>query len=403
MPTPSQTAKIACGCSTRVDTLEAVQEAVEEVAVTMEGATDFAVVFFSREHVTRSGVIGSAVLDALAPRTLVGMSTSGVIANSHEFDRTPGVTVFAMSCPDVRIDTFTESDIDWPASKDHPERLRQVMHADDPELRGVLLFADPFTPMTRMLSALSGALSSCASLDRASAPLVGGIASAGARPGENRLLCNDEIRIGGLVGVSIRGAIRVDSLVSQGCRPIGRPFVITGGQRNLIESLGGRKALEAIQEVAERLPEEDRELMQQGLFMGRVVNEYQDRFGRGDFLIRNVVGVDPNRGVLAVNDFVRVGQTVQFHVRDARTATEDLELLLAAQQLDDPPMGGLLFTCTGRGRNMFDEPNHDASTIRRILPGMPLAGGFAAGEIGPVGHESFIHGQTASLVLFHSA
>lgn len=398
MPIPSQTAKVACGCSTRIDTVDAVREAVEDVAAAMAGNTDLAVVFFSRDHLTRAGMIDSMLLDTLAPQHLVGMSATGVIANANEFDHVPGISVFALSCPDVEFHTFTEHDLDWPETKDDSERLSQIIKADSPDLRGIMLFADPFVPLLRLIPAISSCLSD--SMDSPAVPLFGGVASAGSKPGTNRLLRNDEIRIGGIVGLSIRGAMRIDALVSQGCHPIGRPLIVTKANRNIIESLGGRPALQAIQEMAHQISQRDRELMQQGLFVGRVVNEYRDRFGRGDFLIRNVVGVDPKHEVIAVNDIMRVGQTIQFQVRDAATATEDLELLLAAQQLDDPPLGGILFSCTGRGLNMFDEPNKDASTIRRSLPGLPLAGCFAAGEIGPVGNEAFVHGQTAALALF---
>ncbi len=395
---PQQTARSACGVSTRIDTVDAVREALADVAVAMAGNTDLVVAFFSREHATRAGIITTAVRETLGPRTFVGMSASGVIANMNEFDRSPGLSIFALAAPDLEFHTFTENNIDWPASKDDPARLRSVMGAERLGLRGTMLLADPFTPLRRLVPALSSCLAQ--PMDAPAIPLFGGIASAGTKPGENRLLLNDEIRIGGVVGLSIYGSIRVDTLVSQGCRPIGKPYVVTGAKRNIIESLGGKPALQAVKELAQNLPEKDRDLMQHGLFLGRVVNEYRDRFGRGDFLIRNVVGVDQNHEIIAVNDMMRVGQTVQFHVRDAATATEDLELLLAAQQLDDEPLGGLLFSCTGRGLNMFDRAHHDATTIRRSLPGLPLAGCFAGGEIGPIGNEAFIHGQTAELALF---
>lgn len=396
----NQAARIACGFSSNVDTMAACEEAISDVAPAMAGETDLAIVCFSREHVSRAGVIGSAVLDALAPGTLVGNSASGVIANDREYDRSPGLVILAMSLPGVECRTFTEDDLDWPNSRKNPERLRQVIGADDDDLRGIMLLADPQTPLLRLVPALSNAVEQ--SLDEAPIPMFGGVASAGARPGENRLLCNNEVRIGGIVGIGFHGPVRIDTLVSQGCRPIGRPHVVTSTSHNIIETLGGQPVLGVIQEMAQSLPERDLGLLRQGLFVGRVVNEYQDRFGRGDFLIRNVVAVDQRHGYIGVNDMVRVGQTVQFHVRDSATATEDLELLLAAQQLDEPAVGAMLFTCTGRGLNLFDEAHHDASTISRILGDIPMAGFFAGGEIGPIAHEAFLHGHTACLALFRS-
>jgi small ligand-binding sensory domain FIST len=235
-------------------------------------------------------------------------------------------------------------------------------------------------------------------------PVIGGMASAGAAPGQNTLILNDETFRAGGVGVSVRGNVTIDTLVSQGCRPIGKPLVVTGAQRNVIKTLSGRPAMEALREVIEGLSEQDRALLPKGVFIGRVINEYKERFGRGDFLIRGVLGADEKSGAIAVADAVRVGMTVQFHLRDATTASEDLELLLAAQSMNDPPVGGLLFTCNGRGRRLFERADHDAATISGSFSPTPewfaLSGFFASGEIGPIGDSSFLHGHTACLALF---
>jgi small ligand-binding sensory domain FIST len=202
--------------------------------------------------------------------------------------------------------------------------------------------------------------------------------------------------------VSISGHTEVDCVVSQGCRPIGPPVVITKGKNNVVAELGGRKPLEVVQEIAQDLDEKERFLLSKGLLVGVVIDEYKDRFGRGDFLIRNVVGIDQKNGAMAVADVIRVGQTIQFHVRDAETAREDLQLLLDAQELKEKPFAGLLFTCNGRGERLFETPNHDVGVVRERLGRIPVAGFFAAGEIGPVGDGSFVHGHTASLALFRT-
>ena len=206
----------------------------------------------------------------------------------------------------------------------------------------------------------------------------------------------------GFVGVSLSGEIEVETVVSQGCRPIGRPLVITKAHENIVEQLGGKPALVALREIVDELDAEQRELLQHGLLIGRAISEYRERFGRGDFLVRNIIGVDQEKGALALADFARVGQTVQFHVRDAATASEDLTLMLEVQKVDDPPAGALLFSCNGRGTRMFSALNHDITVARRAMPATPVAGFFAAGEIGPVGGENFIHGHTASFALFRS-
>jgi small ligand-binding sensory domain FIST len=203
------------------------------------------------------------------------------------------------------------------------------------------------------------------------------------------------------VAVLVSGEVRIRSIVSQGCRPIGRHYVVTKAEQNIILELAGQPPLAQLQELFPTLPPRDRELLNRGLHVGRVINEYQDRFSRGDFLVRNVIGADPNTGAIAIGDYVRPGQTVQFHLRDAQSADEDLrELLAAAGQISSA--GGLLFTCNGRGTRLFDAPDHDAALIHSALDDLPLAGFFAQGELGPIGGRNFIHGFTASLVLFES-
>ena len=202
--------------------------------------------------------------------------------------------------------------------------------------------------------------------------------------------------------MAISGGVVVRTLVSQGCRPIGRPIIVTRADRNLIRELGRRPSLEVLRELFEELPTEDQERVESGLHIGRVINEYQDTFGRGDFLVRNVMGADDTGGI-AINDMVRVGQTVQFHVRDAETADEDLRSMVEGERLDRPATrvaGALLFSCNGRGTRLFPGPDHDVGVLRERYGPVPVAGFFAMGEIGPIGGQNFVHGYTASIVLF---
>jgi small ligand-binding sensory domain FIST len=232
--------------------------------------------------------------------------------------------------------------------------------------------------------------------------VVGGMASGMRQDGECRLIFNGRVLESGAVGVLLQGQLGLRGIVSQGCRPIGRPMVVTKAEENLILELGGKPPLAQLQEVFQNLSPRDQQLFQRGLHVGRVINEYQDRFQRGDFLVRNVLGLDRDSGALAINDRVRVGQTVQFHVRDANTADEDLHELLQLHICghEKRPAGALLFTCNGRGSRLFRQPDHDARAIRQEVGDVPLAGFFAAGELGPVGGQNFIHGFTASVVLF---
>lgn len=391
---------IACAVSEDERTERAVDEVLQAVAPAMHGMTDLAIVFFTAIHSASAGRLVSLLHDALAPGLLLGVSAGGVVGNETEIEGGGGISLFAGRFPGVTIHGFTDRDIDWPATEHDTDRLREALGLQGSP-RGLMLLADPFTPMTRFLPSVSAALPS--GPDKAFVPVFGGIASSGRRHGENRFVFQDEVRVGGIVGASFAGNVRIDALVSQGCRPIGKPMVITTARHNMIESLSGRPAIEALQDTISELSESDRRRLQHdGLFVGRVVNEYQPRFGRGDFLIRPVIDVARNTGSVAVGDLVKVGQTIQFHVRDAQTAADDLEMLLSAQQLDDQPAGALLFTCNGRGRRFFGTTDHDVRMIRRFLPALPLGGFFAAGEIGSVGHKSYLHGHTASLALFRA-
>jgi small ligand-binding sensory domain FIST len=232
--------------------------------------------------------------------------------------------------------------------------------------------------------------------------VVGGMASGVGGPGRCRLALGAHVLDRGAVGVLLRGPVGVRAVVSQGCRPIGKHMVVTRARDNVILELGGKPPLAQLQQIWQEVSEAERELMRHGLHIGRVMNEYRGEFQRGDFLIRNVIGLDSATGALAITERVRVGQTVQFQVRDAASADEDLHALL---QMDlsaheRRPAGALLFTCNGRGTRLFPEPNHDAGVIRGEAGAIPLAGFFAQGELGPIGGQNFIHGFTASVVLF---
>lgn len=381
-------------------------------------------VFFSAAYVEHADLLSRIVLETLGPGVLLGVSADGVISGSTERERTPAVSVFAATLPGTELHTFTTDDLPLtPAERDGgtDESARAMAKAigAEPKHGGTLFFSDAFSvPLIRLLPELNNAIG--AHGGRRPGPLVGGVASAGESPGGNALLINGTVRRDGGVGITLRGDTVIDAVVSQGCRPVGDNMVVTKARGNLILQLGGRPAVEAVQEAVNSLDDGDRGLLKQGLYLGTVVNEYKDRFGRGDYLIRALLAADERSGAVAVGDMVRVGQTVRLHLRDAQTATEDLELLLDAQKLHERPAGGLLFTCNGRGERLFSTPNHDAGAVTRAFappertaatsmggtpinapdPSLPLAGFFAGGEIGPVGPRSYLHGHTASLALF---
>ena len=233
-------------------------------------------------------------------------------------------------------------------------------------------------------------------------PVLGGMASGGHRAGENRLFHNSREVKHGAVGVTLRGGPRVRSVVSQGCRPIGKNYVVTRAEENVILALGGAPPMQRLRELFDTLSERDAELVRLGLHLGLVMNEYKETFERGDFLISNVMGADPASGSISIGSPVRAGQTVRFHVRDAETADEDSTSLLEADRAaaGSRAEAALLFSCNGRGTRLFPNPHHDASAIQKIDGPLPLAGFFAQGELGPIGGRNYLHGFTASIALF---
>jgi small ligand-binding sensory domain FIST len=385
----------AAALSTTAATLRALDEVCAAASGQLQGTPDLALLFFSSHHAEAAVSLAAQAQQRLRPRCLLGCMGEAIVGNDREIENGPALCLW-LGCwgQAVTLEPFhltLERTPDGHSLLGWPDGLLGA----DPAHAILLMLGDPHTfpveaflpPMNEMHPGLR---------------VVGGMASGVRRADEDRLLLGDGAHRNGAVGVLLRGDLHVRSIVSQGCRPIGRHMVITKAQDNIIAELGGKPPLVQLRQLWQELDPHDQELFQQGLHIGRVINEYRGDFQRGDFLVRNVLGLDRESGALAVTDRVRVGQTVQFHVRDAATADEDLHALL---QLDlsaheARPQGVLLFTCNGRGTRLFEAPHHDAGAVRAEVGAVPVGGFFAQGELGPVGGQNFIHGFTASVVLF---
>lgn len=371
-------------------------EMARELLADASGAApcDLAILFFTAGVTPHAEELAAVLRERLQPRVFLGVSCESVVGAEVEVERRPGAALWTAHLPGVTLQPWRIAAQEWRAVLADDERVQQRIGTGE-EHRGQLVLADPFTtPVDALLERLDANLK---------APTFGGMASGAQSPGGNLLLLNDEAFTDGAIGVGFGGDLEIRTVVSQGCRPLAEPMVVTRAEGPLILELGRRPALEVAEEMLQRLPDEEKELLQNGLFVGVVINEYQSNFQRGDFLVRGLMGVDRAQGALAIGDEVRAGQTVQFHVRDADTAHEDLVELLRPLQDESPAAGALLFSCNGRGTRMFREPHHDVRTTRELLPHLPVAGFFAMGELGPVGGRSFIHGHTASLALFRPA
>lgn len=381
----------ASSISRKSDSEAAARDLADDIEAKLQAAPiDLACVFFSSHHSRQAALLANILANRLQPRCMIGCSGEGVIAGSEELETAPAVALWTAHLPDVALE---------------PVRLTFSPVQDQVNVSGwpepgsadacFLLLADPFTtPMQDVLAMLEHRYPGTAAL--------GGLTGGGQDAGENRLLLQEGVFDNGLVGVRVSGPLEIRPIISQGCRPIGDRFVVTKAEHNLIHELGGVPALERLQGIFESLGADDRRRAHRALHIGIVIDEQRNRFERGDFLVRNLVGADQSTGAVAIGDVVQEGQTVQFHLRDAQAATEDLNLLLAEDRARhrNPPLGALLFSCCGRGQGLFGRLHHDSETVTHRLGAIPLAGFFAQGEIGPVGRRNFLHGYTASLAIF---
>jgi small ligand-binding sensory domain FIST len=379
---------VSVGVSDELDPVEAFGLAADEAARGLDGGCDLALVFAGAPHLGHAKWILSEVHERLEPRSLIGCGAGGVLGAGREIEEGPGAVVWALAAPGGRVVTHhfeAEPAPDGVALRGlpPPEGIGEAL----------LVLADPYTfSAEALLAHLNEA--------RPGMPVLGGLASAAAA-GSASLFRDGDVLAGGAVACSLAGVPFVPC-VSQGATPVGPEMTITAVEGNVVTELASSPAIERLREAIAELSEREQRLAAQGLMLGVVIDENQPEYERGDFLVRPIIGADPEAGSLAVGDRLRVGQTVRMHVRDGATADEDLRDALRAQAeaLGAPgAAGALVFTCNGRGSHMFAVPDHDASAVEDAL-GAPTGGFFCAGEIGPVGGRNFLHGFTATIAVF---
>jgi len=376
--------------STTLSTTAAFQQVLEKLDAGLAGETaDLCMIFSSMHHADELARLAASLRENGKTRHVLGCTGESMVGEDREVEGSPALAAWSITLPGatirpLRLDEPGVSELDWANDLDQPEKAV------------LLLLGDPFSCRVDLL------------LKRINQEVpglrvIGGMASGSQVPRANQLILEDESFLDGAVGVLLSGPVALRTIVSQGCRPVGHTMIVTKAENNVIRELGRRPALEALRELFQGLTADEQQQIQDGLHIGRVINEYQGSFQRGDFLVRNVTGADDS-GAIQITDLVRVGQTIQFHIRDANTADEDLrESLLVAREKARPstrPVGALLFTCNGRGTRLFNQPDHDVTMIHEVLGPIPVAGFFAMGEIGPIGGKNFVHGYTASIALF---
>jgi small ligand-binding sensory domain FIST len=388
--------KAASAFSSNPDWEKAITEAlVQTKSAIGDAPVHLALVFINSTFQRRYGDILARVRAAANPEWIAGCSGYGVVGRATEIEGRPAVSLLLLSLPDAVLSAahLTQGQIEE-ANGPAFWHLETGVLPDD--VNAWLLFADPFqTDCERLLRELNEAYP-----DK---PVAGGLASA--MPGEQttHLFLNDRVFNQGAVGVAIGGAVTLLPVVCQGCTPIGEPWTITRAERNIIHEIGSQPAFQVLVNTVQALPPALQKRAQHNLFIGLVLNEYQEQYQRGDFLIRNLLGVDPQSGAIAVAALPRVGQTLQFQLRDAQAADEEIRAALsrlARRTADAPPLAGLLCCCNGRGTNLFEVPHHDAGAVAETFRSLPLTGFFCNGEIGPVANKNYLHGFSALLALF---
>jgi len=326
---------------------------------------------------------------------LVGCSGGGLVANSEEIESAGGLVLALYSMPGAKLKgvRFTQEQVDSAEGEDYWPVETGIAKSN---VNGWLAFVNPFNvDGERWLRSWNHNYSGI--------PVYGGLASGNFPEPAAQVYLDGQVFEEGGVAIAVGGEVALAGVISQGCTPIGEAWTLTRVEQNLIRNIANRPAYAVLSETVQNLPPEEQRKAQGNLHIGLVVNEYLDEFHRGDFLVRNLLGGDPNSGVLAVGALPRMGQTIQFQRRDAAAASEDLNELLArekARLADTEIYGGCLFCCNGRGKNLFGRPSHDSELVQAHFGPTGIAGFFCNGEIGPIGDKNFLHGFTASLALF---
>lgn len=380
----------------------AVHELVEKNQRSMEGdKPHLAVLFVTPHHEKSYKKIHQAVSKQFPSAFLIGCSGGGIIGGNKEVESEPAISLMVAHLPNVKIHPFRVADEELPDLDGSPKAWHKVIGVEpdvDPQF---VILSDPFSiQIENFVRGMDYAYPKSVK--------IGGLASGAMAPGGNALFLNEQFSSSGLIGLAFSGDIVISPLVAQGCRPIGPLLRVTACDRNILLAVDDQPPLMALQEMYESLTPRDQNLLQSSLFLGIVSDSNNGDPGPGDFLIRNIVNADTQRGYIGIGALLRVGQSVQFHLRDAETSHQDLKHVLeryvARPELYNKDLaqsqGVMLFSCAGRGSYLYGEANHDTNLFGRVVGNLPISGFFCNGEIGPVGQSTYVHGYTSCFGVF---
>ncbi|HEX7654697.1 MAG TPA: FIST N-terminal domain-containing protein [Verrucomicrobiae bacterium] len=327
---------------------------------------------------------------------LAGCSSPGLVAGSEEIEAAGGLVLALYSLPGAKLKAvrFTQDQVEEAMEDEFFWPVEFGVARDQTD--SWLAFMDPFhLDAEAWLRTWNKNFPGHA--------VYGGLASGNFPEPLTQIYLDGEVYEDGGIAISVAGGVTLAGVVAQGCTPIGEAWTLTRVEQNLIQHIANRPAYTVLTDTVSQLPPAEQQKARGNLFIGLVVNEYLEEFHRGDFLVRNLIGGDPNSGVLAVGALPRPGQTIQFQRRDPAAASEDLSQLLTKEKSDlagQEIYGGCLFCCNGRGKNLFGRPSHDSGLVQTSFGPMGLTGFFCNGEIGPIGNSNFLHSHTAVLALF---
>ncbi|MCH8940270.1 MAG: FIST C-terminal domain-containing protein [Chloroflexi bacterium] len=392
--------KWASAISEESDLAAALEECAGKVASELgpDSPVTLAVVFASATYNDAAADVARVLGERFPGAMILGCSGAGIIGNAKEIEGQPAVALTVGHLPDVEAKPFRFISDELPSPDEPPDAWSALLGVSPEEKPSFLVLMDPFSMAGEGL--LSG-------LDYAfpSSVKVGGLASGSGRPGGHALFLGDEVYHDGVVGIALTGNIVVETVVAQGCRPIGELKRITKAERNLLIELDGERPLDYLKDMFSRLSPEDQNLVGNNLFLGIAMDPQLEleEVNAGDFLIRNLIGTDQENGYVTIGEFLREGQLVQFHIRDAKTSSEDLQRQLTRYMEtagQASPVGALMFQCNGRGKYLYGKENHDSDLFTEMLGSIPLGGFFCNGEIGQVSGTTYLHGYTSSFALF---
>ena len=383
----------ASSISDNADAAKAVAECARAASEGRSAPPDIAFLFPSGHHKDDYERLPELLHKVLGQRQLMGCSGGGIIGAGREIERKPAISLVCGWLPGAGVRVFHVTQETMPSPDAPPKAWREWVGVSDPN-PSFMLLSEPFSlDPEECVQGLDYAFPRSVK--------IGGLASGGMEPETNVLFENGRVHKRGAVGAAFWGNVAIDAIVAQGCRPIGVPMQVTACEKNVLIELEGKRTLHVLEEMLRHLDDDDRKLARNSLFIGLLSDPMKKKAGSGDYLIRNLIGIDPDKGVLAVGAVLRPGQTIQFHLRDRKASAADLDARLSRYAgTNTGPLGALMFSCLGRGQSLYRKPNHDSEAFHAKLGPIALGGFFCNGEIGPVDGTTYLHGYTSCIGIF---